>query len=66
MQNWLKNGKICIKRSSSTCRRFYYFLLSNVTWVAILFINDFGAFICDDMFCASLLFCILTPVYDIE
>ena len=23
MQNWLKNGKICIMRSSSTCRRFF-------------------------------------------
>ena len=41
-------------------------LLSNVTWVAIVFINDFGAFICDDTFCATFLFCILTSVYDIE
>ena len=41
-------------------------LLSNVTWVAILFINDLGAFICDYTFCASFLFCILTWVYDIE
>ena len=27
-------------------------LLSNVTWVAILFINDFEAFFWDDTFCA--------------
>ena len=41
-------------------------LLSNVTWVAIRFINDFGGFIWDDTFCASFLFCILTSVHDIE
>ena len=41
-------------------------LLSNVTWVAFFFINNFGAFIFDDTFWASFLFCILTSVYDIR
>ena len=41
-------------------------LLSNVTRVAILLINDFGAFICDDTFYVNFLFCILTSTYDIE